>query len=58
MDMSELATKCAAFEDGTMTTDEIQEFFQFLIDTELAWSLQGFYGRYAQELIAHGVCHE
>ncbi|HSX70665.1 MAG TPA: hypothetical protein VLF16_07000 [Pseudomonas sp.] len=56
--MSDLATKCIAFEDGTMTTDEIQEFFQFLIDNGVIGQLQGFYQRYAYELVAHGVCHE
>lgn len=58
MNMSDLATKCIAFEDGTMTMDEIQEFFQFLIDNRIIGQLQGFYQRYAHELIAHGVCHE
>lgn len=56
--MSELAAKCAAFEDGTMNTDEIREFFQFLIDNRIIGQLQGFYQRYAYELVAHGVCHE
>jgi hypothetical protein len=31
---------------------------QHLIDTGLAWSLQGWFGRTAAALIEQGVCHE
>ena len=30
--------------------------WQHLIDTGLAWSLQGFFGRTASAMIQHGVC--
>ena len=33
------------------------ECWQHLIDTGLAWSLQGFFGRTALGLIEQGVCH-
>ena len=33
------------------------EAWQHLIDTGLAWSLQGWFGRTAQTLIEQGVCH-
>lgn len=31
--------------------------WQYLIDTELAWSLQGSIGRRAKELIDAGLCY-
>ena len=33
------------------------EAWQHLIDTGLAWSLQGRFGRTAKALIEAGVCH-
>ncbi len=51
---------CAVIEgfDGVEhTEEEIIEAFQFLIDNGDAWSLQGFYGRTAHNLIQRGVCH-
>ena len=35
---------------------EIIEAWQYLIDTGLAWRLQGWFGRTAQRLIDDGVC--
>jgi len=42
------------FEDGT--EEEQIEAWQHLIDTGLAWSLQGSFGRMAKHLIEQGVC--
>lgn len=44
------------FEEGGMTAEESFKFFQDLIDTGLAWRLQGMYGREADRLIKAGVC--
>lgn len=35
----------------------IIEAWQHLIDTGLAWRLQGTFGRQAQALIDAGICH-
>lgn len=43
-------------EAGILGGDEIIEGFQHLIDSGLAWSLQGSYGRTAQALIEQGLC--
>lgn len=46
------------FEDGGMEEDEVYELFQDLVDSGMAWSLQGSYGRIAAGLIEMGVIHE
>jgi len=44
-----------AFETGTLSEDEIITLFQELVDSGLAWSLQGSYGRTAHALIDAGL---
>jgi hypothetical protein len=36
--------------------DQVIEAWQFLIDSGLAWKLQGFFGRTASHLIEEGIC--
>lgn len=43
-----------AFENGELDRDQIVEGFQHLVDTGLAWQLQGAYGRTATALIEQG----
>jgi hypothetical protein len=35
---------------------EMIEAWQYLIDTGIAWQLQGWFGRTAQHLIDEGIC--
>ena len=44
------------YESGQMGDGETIKFFQQLIDSGLAWSLQGHYGRTAQALVETGHC--
>lgn len=37
--------------------EQVVEAWQHLIDTKMAWSLQGWFGRTAAHLIEQGVCH-
>jgi hypothetical protein len=43
-----------AYESGELNSNEVVELFQYLVDTGLAWSLQGCYGRTANDLIKTG----
>jgi hypothetical protein len=43
-----------AFEQGELEQDEVIVLFQHLVDSGLAWSLQGSYGRTAMALIRAG----
>jgi hypothetical protein len=45
-----------AFESGELDDDGIIDLFQKLIDSGLAWKLQGSYGRTATALINAGYC--
>jgi len=56
--MSDLVDKIIAWETGEMTDEvEVISFFQELIDTGKAWTLQGSYGNMAVALIEQGHCH-
>ena len=45
-----------AYENGELEEHEVYELFQRLIDSGMAWRLQGSYGRTARHLIDAGIC--
>lgn len=44
------------YENGSLDDAQVIEGFQQLINSGLAWRLQGFYGRTASMLIDAGYC--
>ena len=50
--------KIIAYEDDELDDEETIELFQHLVDTGLAWSLQGHCGRTAAALIKAGYVEE
>ena len=49
-------TQIMAYENGELDETETIELFQDLIDSGLAWELQGSYGRQAKYMIDTGYC--
>ena len=54
--MTDQLEKIIAFEEGELLDDQIIELFQELINSGLAWKLQGHYGRTAKSFIEQGLC--
>lgn len=51
-----LIGKIIDYECGMLNEEEVISLFQELIDTGMAWTLQGSYGRTAIALIEAGYC--
>ena len=51
-----ITDKIIQWETVGLPEEEVVPFFQELIDTGLAWTLQGSYGRSATQLIEQGLC--
>ena len=50
-----LMSKILDYEMGILEDDQIVELFQELVNTGLAWTLQGSYGREAIVFLEQGV---
>jgi hypothetical protein len=50
-----ISTEIIDFEQGNLSTEGTIRLFQYLVDTGMAWTLQGFYGRTAARMIEAGL---
>lgn len=53
--MLNLSSEIVAYEMGELDALETVKLFQTLVDTGIAWELQGHYGRTAQRFIEEGL---
>ena len=53
--MINLVDALIGLDEGTLTEDQEVELFQELVDSGLAWKLQGRIGRQAADMIEAGV---
>jgi hypothetical protein len=55
MSLNDITNLIIEFEEGNLDREETINLFQQLVDTRLAWQLQGVYGRIAITLIDEGL---
>lgn len=53
----DLVSSIQDYESGSLDEDGTIELFQYLVDTGLAWTLQGSYGRQAERMLDAGLIH-
>ena len=59
MNKEDLTDMIIKYENAELATlEDVVILFQELIDTGMAWNLQGHYGRMAKALIEQGYCRQ
>jgi len=53
--MKELTQQLIEYEQGELNDSETIQLFQQLVDSGLAWNLQGHYGRTAYAMLQEGL---
>ena len=53
--MKELTQQIIDYEQGELNQEQTLQLFQELVDSGLAWNLQGHYGRTAYALLQEGL---
>ncbi len=55
MNRRDIVDMLMAYEEGSLSQNDEIKLFQHLVDTGLAWSLQGHYGRVATSMLNAGL---
>jgi hypothetical protein len=53
----DLVDRLTRWDEGALTWEEFVETAQYLVDTGMAWQLQGRIGRTCADLIEEGLVH-